>query len=206
MAANGTVFALKTNGYGFTVLSDFSDGQSDGSEPSAGLYLAGSTLYGTARFGGSAGNGTVFALATNGEGYTTLHDFTATAGTDSGGNPAGYVPTTGTNSDGASPGAYADDGVILSANTLYGAAQCGGTTGWGTVFSLVIQPQLSIAPSLPYIILTWQTNAAGFTLQSTTNLSLVDWSTVSTTPVIVNGQFTVTNSISSAQQFYQLSQ
>ena len=42
-----------------------------------GLILSGNTLYGTAYYGGSAGNGTVFALNTNGTGFTTLHTFTA---------------------------------------------------------------------------------------------------------------------------------
>ena len=57
------------------------------------------------------------------------------------------------------------------------------------------------------IILTWSTNAIGFTLQSTTNLgSLAVWSTNSPAPVVVNGQNTVTNPISGAHQFYRLVQ
>jgi hypothetical protein len=57
------------------------------------------------------------------------------------------------------------------------------------------------------VIFTWPTNATGFTLQSTTNLTpSAIWSTVSPAPVIVNGQYTVTNSISGTQQFYRLSQ
>ena len=36
----------------------------------AGLILSGNTLYGTAR-GGSSGNGTVFAVNTDGTGFTT---------------------------------------------------------------------------------------------------------------------------------------
>jgi hypothetical protein len=55
--------------------------------------------------------------------------------------------------------------------------------------------------------LTWPTNAAGFTLQFTTNLgSSAVWTTNSPAPVVVNGQNTVTNPISGAQQFYRLSQ
>jgi hypothetical protein len=68
-------------------------------------------------------------------------------------------------------------------------------------------PQLTIIPSGANVILRWPTNAAGFTLQSTTNLvSPAVWSTVSPAPVIVNGQNTVTNPISGKQQFYRLSQ
>ena len=41
----------------------------------SGLILSGNTLYGTARSGGSSGNGTVFALNTDGTGFTNLHSF-----------------------------------------------------------------------------------------------------------------------------------
>ncbi|HEY5042967.1 MAG TPA: hypothetical protein VIK53_13300, partial [Verrucomicrobiae bacterium] len=68
-------------------------------------------------------------------------------------------------------------------------------------------PTLTIVPSGANVILTWPTNAAGFTLQSTTNLvAPAVWSIVSPGPVIVNGQFAVTNAITGTQQFYQLSQ
>jgi len=51
------------------------------------------------------------------------------------------------------------------------------------------------------------TNATGLSLQSTTNLvSPGAWTTVSPSPVIVNGQNTVTNPISGMRQFYRLSQ
>ena len=50
---------------------------SDGANPHAGLILSGNTLYGTANQGGSSGNGTVFAVNTNGTGFTNLHSFTA---------------------------------------------------------------------------------------------------------------------------------
>src|SRR5205809_4517190 len=48
----------------------------DGASPN-GLFLSGSTLYGTAHDGGSAGAGTVFAINTDGTGFTTLYGFTA---------------------------------------------------------------------------------------------------------------------------------
>ena len=57
--------------------------------------------------GGSSGNGTVFAVNTDGTGFTNLHSFTA-----------GVDLQLYTNSDGAYP--YA--GLILSGNTLYGTA------------------------------------------------------------------------------------
>ena len=69
------------------------------------------------------------------------------------------------------------------------------------------QGHLTIIRSAANVILTWPTNATGFTLQSSTNLvSPVVWSAVSPAPVVVNGQNAVTNSISGTQKFYRLSQ
>jgi hypothetical protein len=70
-------------------------------------------------------------------------------------------------------------------------------------------PPLTITPFAANVILSWPTNAIGFTftLQSTTNLgSLAVWSTNLPSPAVVNGQNTVTNSISGRQRFYRLSQ
>jgi sulfatase modifying factor 1 len=66
---------------------------------------------------------------------------------------------------------------------------------------------LTIIRSAANVILTWPTNATGFTLQSTTNLvSPAVWTTVVPGPVVVNGNNTVTNPISGSQKFYRLSQ
>jgi hypothetical protein len=67
-------------------------------------------------------------------------------------------------------------------------------------------PELAIVDSGANVILTWPTNAAGYTLQSTTNLAPASWSTVSPAPVVVNGQNSVTNPISGTQKFYRLVQ
>jgi uncharacterized repeat protein (TIGR03803 family) len=190
----GTVFAVNTNGTGFTVLYSFTEASnpnpvnSDGAKPSAGLVVSGNTLYGTAIVGGNSGDGTVFAVNTDGSGFTTLHSFTD--GDDGGSLRAG---------------------LILSGNTLYGEANVGGSSYGGTVFSLslppVSAPQLGITPSGANVILTWPAAATGFTLQSTTKLgSLAFWTTNSPAPVVVNGQNVVTNPISGAHQFFRLSQ
>ena len=61
---------------------------------------------------------------------------------------------------------------------------------------------LTIVPELPGLtitalgtnaVLTWPTNYAGFTLQSTTNLLSPAWTASSPPPVVVNGRNTVTN-------------
>jgi len=114
----GTVFAVQTNGASFATRYDFTGG-SDGANPYAELILSGNTLYGTARNGGSSDAGTVFAVNMDGAGFTGLHSFTAT-------DPGGK------NSDGANPHV----GLILAGNTLFGAANDGGTSGKGTLFAV----------------------------------------------------------------------
>jgi uncharacterized repeat protein (TIGR03803 family) len=180
----GTVFALNVDGTGFRVLHSFTalsstQTNSDGAYPN-GLVLNGSTLYGTTSEGGSSGMGTVFAINTNGTGFTNLHTFTDTG-------------------DGAYPGR-----LFLSGNTFYGA------TSAGTVFSLSFTPQLTITLSGTHVILSWPTNVAGFdytgyVLQSASNLvSPAVWSTNFPAPVVIAGRNTVTNEITGTQQFYRL--
>jgi uncharacterized repeat protein (TIGR03803 family) len=193
-SGRGTVFAVHTDGTGFTNLHSFND--SDGAFPSAGLVLSGNTLYGTAQYGGSSGNGTMFALNTDGTGFTPLHGFTATS--------CNGCP----NSDGANPWA----GLISSGNALYGTAWTGGSSGNGTVFSLSLRPQLTIVPSGTNVILSWPISYAGFSytgyyLEDTANLgSPTDWISVADTnaPVIINGQLRVTRPMLGPQRSYRL--
>src|SRR2546425_3525237 len=105
--------AGQVTGQTFTTLHSFTANpspyysNSDGANPYAGLITnsSGNTLYGTALFGGSWGAGTVFAVNTNGTGFTNLHSFAY--------------------SDGANPATR----LILSGNTLYGTANIGGGSG-----------------------------------------------------------------------------
>jgi uncharacterized repeat protein (TIGR03803 family) len=181
---NGTVFAVNTNTLAFTNLYNFTGGN-DGSGPHAGLTLSGNTLYGTTFGGGTSSNGTLFAINTDGSGFTNLYSFTG-------------------GGDGANP----QTDLILSGNTLYGTAASGGSSGNGTVFSFTLsRPQLAITRSGTNVILTWSASASGYILESTTNLgSAVLWTTNSTTPVILNGLDTVTNAIGLSSRFYRLSQ
>jgi uncharacterized repeat protein (TIGR03803 family) len=126
---NGTVFALNTDGTGFTNLHSFTAAtdvpgigrvNTDGANPEGGLVLSNHTLFGTTVFGGTGGNGAVFALNVDGSFFTNFHNFTATSGTN------------GINSDGANP--YA--GLVLSGYTLFGTSRNGGNWGKGTVFAL----------------------------------------------------------------------
>jgi uncharacterized repeat protein (TIGR03803 family) len=92
----------------------------DGARPYGGLILSGGTLFGTASAGGPGGAGVVFALNTNGSGFTILHSFTA------------LDSLSGTNVDGAFPFA----GAVLSSGRLYGTTVAGGVNGKGVIFSV----------------------------------------------------------------------
>jgi len=180
---------MNTDGEGFMTLHVFQG--TDGVFPND-LILLGTTIYGTTSGGGNSGNGTVFAVSTNGTGFTVLHSFR---------NSHPTYPSY-TNIDGASP--FGE--LVLSGNALYGTTS-GGGSGGGTLYKLFIPPQLTIVAAGPNLIFTWLTNANGFTLQSTTSLDTPTvWTTNSPAPVVVNGQYAVTNPITGKQQFFRLSQ
>src|ERR1019366_8384110 len=129
IAASQATAQTFTTLYSFTAPSvnsgySYTGTNSDGATPIAGLILSGNTLYGTASAGGNGGNGTVFAVNSDGTGFTNLHSFTTEYDNESTGGP--------TNSDGATPIAN----LILSGNTLYGTAEYDGSSGVGTVFKL----------------------------------------------------------------------
>jgi len=132
---NGTVFKIGTDGSGFTVLRSFSatylgtnnvsgspsinsGTNADGAKPIGGLVLAGNTLYGATYHGGIS-NGVVFAMQTDGSGYSVLKYFSGLNGV-------------GTNADGACPVA----GLTLNGDTLYGCTVGGGPNAGGNVFKM----------------------------------------------------------------------
>jgi uncharacterized repeat protein (TIGR03803 family) len=78
-------------------------------------------------------------------------------------------------------------GLLLSSNRLYGTAAHGGDSDLGTVFAVNV-------------------DGTGFTLQSSTNLDSPVWTTNVAAPLVVNGQYTLTNPISGTQKYFRLSQ
>jgi len=84
------------------------------------LFLIGNTLYGTTGGGGTALEGTVFKVNTNGTGYKIIKNFSA------------LDTITFTNADGAQPMA----GLVLWSNQLYGTTYTGGSGKRGTIFGV----------------------------------------------------------------------
>lgn len=97
----------------FTLLHGFSGGPGDG-KWGAGLTLVDSTLYGATSNGGSANDGTLFRLATDGGGYQVLHNFSASL------------------SDGNAP----TGPVAISGSKLYGTTALGGVNNGGTIYEI----------------------------------------------------------------------
>jgi uncharacterized repeat protein (TIGR03803 family) len=206
-SGDGVVFSVGTNNPGsFVPLHSFSSSSNssgtnyDGAFPFAGLLLVGNTLYGTTAFGGLYGNGSIFAINTNGT-FTNLYSFTG--GMDgaspegeviiSGGTLYGTTTTGGTSGDGViysvntdgtgfrtlynftggNDGATPKGALTLAGNFLYGATTTGGAgMNAGAIFSFTLPSPvaLSITRSGTNVIVTWSTNVIGFTLQSSAQL------------------------------------
>jgi uncharacterized repeat protein (TIGR03803 family) len=117
-----------TNLYNFSLLKQNSatgyNTNRDGAQPYSTLVLSGNTLYGTTVNGGIYGLGTVFAINTDGSGFTNLYNFTYTQQ-----DPASNRYT---NYDGANPVA----GLAVSNGVLYGVTSIGGAGGFGSVFAI----------------------------------------------------------------------
>ncbi|HZZ58736.1 MAG TPA: choice-of-anchor tandem repeat GloVer-containing protein [Opitutaceae bacterium] len=111
-APDGGVFAVNTDGTGFTLLHAFSGG--DGSDPQDGLVQGtDGRLYGTTWGGGAGAAGTIFAVAPDGTGFASLYSFPN--------YPAGVYPW----------------GLIEGSDgRLYGTTLFGGADSRGTLFAL----------------------------------------------------------------------
>jgi uncharacterized repeat protein (TIGR03803 family) len=152
--SNSLVFRLNTDGTDYTILKTFSTPDpvsgtnSDGYYIRSGLASSGGALFGTTRWGGNFDSGVIFALRTDGSGYTVLRHFSA-------------VTSSGRNSDGATP----FPSLMLSDGTLYGTTESGGGASEGTLFSLNIAPQIQVKDSSFGI----GTNGFGFNISGYSN-------------------------------------
>ncbi len=163
----GTIFKINTDGGGFALLHDFTDGTEDGALPLGSLILSKSILYGMTNDGGDSDKGTAFKIKTDGTGFALIHEFAA--GVDDGSRPTGTLTLDGTKLYGMTyAGGDSDNGVIFKMNTdgssftllrefaggandggaphgdlavfgstLYGMTRLGGDDELGTIFKIV---------------------------------------------------------------------
>lgn len=98
----GTLYRVNTDGSSFSILRRLGTAASDGTLPSSGMVLSGSTLYGTTATGGTSDRGVVYKINTNGSGYQNLHLF-----------------------DGSTEGFQPEAELTLIGNTLFGTTAFG---------------------------------------------------------------------------------
>ena len=245
---SGMTFRINTDGtnlntiYSFSGLINFTNVRTnaDGASPNGNLVISGSTVFGTTWGGGILGYGTVFALNLDGTAFRILHNFTGgedgfyppqglilsngllygVAAADTvWGVPIGFIAfsmnANGTGfrtlhyersfSNGSSPG-----GLVLSGTTLYGMSAYGAASGNGMIFSITLQPSLTLTTSGQNLLLSWPTNFTGFALQQSVDISPTGWTTytLQSPLTISNGQFVVTipHTATNTKQFFRLSQ
>ena len=168
-AGGGTVFAINTNGTGFSILNYCSTNIPN---PNCGLIQASDgKLYGRTQFGG------IFSLDTNGANFIVFH-----------------TP----NYNSRSPLIQGNDGALFGTfssdiNPPYA----------GSVFALPIN--LSIQRSNSRAVVSWPTWASGYyTLQTNSSLSATGWSALTNGIVTVTNNFTLTNSMTGNASFFRL--
>lgn len=137
----GMLFKEKPDGTGYTNLHDFTNAGGDGMNPVCMPILSGSTLYGTAMYGGtptngSGGKGVLYSINTDGTGYQVLHEFI--------GSNYGDIPPI---QDGKNP----ISSPTLVGGYLYGTTQQGCTDNYNQVTS-------------PGIVYRISTNGTGYTI------------------------------------------
>jgi uncharacterized repeat protein (TIGR03803 family) len=161
----GVLFSMNTSGSGYTLLHEFAGGTTDGSQPFSAPVVSGSTLYGTASYGGGTSNyGAVYKYDTLTSSFSLVHSFAGGANgyrpygsltlsgntlygmTNGGGaNGLGAVYKVGTDGtgfqvlhsfDSTTEGYWPEGSLVLSGSTLYGMTPSGGTGGVGTVFKV----------------------------------------------------------------------
>lgn len=158
---HGVMFTVSAS-KSFNVLHTF--GGSDGCTPSATLFEAGGSLFGTTTRGGASNLGVVFIRSASG--FTVAHSFTGTDGSepyaslvaDASGNIYGTAESGGANSSGTifkiapggsvttlysfcsktgcTDGSFPFAGLSLVDGILYGTTDQGGTSGLGVVFKI----------------------------------------------------------------------
>lgn len=112
---NGCIFSINTDGSGFKIVYNFTNGGVSGNLPFNSLTFSDGVLYGMRRFGGlpyKEGYGYIFSVNVNGSGFKDLHDFNDTIGK------------------------FPNGSLTLSGNQLYGMTYQGGKYDYGCVFSI----------------------------------------------------------------------
>lgn len=175
----GTVFGMNGTG-NVTLLTHLPARQFGGGPEPAGLLERDGIFYGTTRIGGSGGHGTIFSMDRDGA-LTTVLTFTN-------GN-----------------GGWPNELVEARDGNLYGTTR-NGTNAFtaGVAYRFMVPVRLNAGRSGTNVVLSWLTNASGYSLEFTNRLGTnMVWSNAGA--AVVKGRyFTVTNPATGGGRFYRL--
>ena len=194
------------------------------------------SFYGTTQNNGEGGGGGVFSYdhgpggtvfrLTLGSGPASGSLVVSTSSLPNGTNGIAYsqtlsasggkTPYTWTTSLGALPRGLtlAANGVLSGTPMTYGTFNftvqvtdaLSATATQSLVLQIMPQPAMGITTSGNQILLSWPTNAAGYILQSTTNLSSGIWSDVTSGITVVDTNYVFTSTPNGNAAFFRLKQ
>ncbi len=195
---HGAIFQMDTNGNNFALLHVFTN-ILDGSQLHNGVVEGpGHNLYGAAAAGGSGTGGqqgNIYQFNVPTSIFRVLYNFDG-GQTGTGAQPFGALAM----------GDFSDTGGILFGTTVLGGFPYGSAGQSGVVFSLVVNPPLTITPTTAQngngpITIFWPAWAQNYVLQTASSLDSNNWTTVNATNLQVIG-VTVTNGAPGA--YYRL--
>jgi hypothetical protein len=101
-------------------------------------------------------------------------------------------------------------GVLTSGSSYLWQARASNAAGFSAYSAFLYFQTQAALPTLRFglsgtnLVLAWPTNSMGFTLENTPSLVPPTWSPASPSPVVVNANFTVTNSTAGSAKFFRL--
>jgi uncharacterized repeat protein (TIGR03803 family) len=167
------VFKIRTDGSNFALLDSLTE-QLPGDPTRSSLATDGKFLYGVTQpppppLLPTANGGSIFRVSTNGTDATVLYEFPLDRGN-----------------------VRPDGELIIENNTIVGSTYSGGDAGQGTIFRLDLTPKLNVALTESGVTLSWPAYPTRYKLETTTNLSQPNWTTLdvpdSATNTILTGK------------------
>jgi hypothetical protein len=161
------------------------------------IGVAGNLVFGYVYVGGSS-NGTM-TITNSGNSTLTVSSITYPTGFT--GSWSGTIPAN--TSQNVSVTFFPTSAMAYNGSLMVNSDATAGGNSLG-ISGVGILPVLISASQSDKLVLSWPANAVGFTLVYATDLPATSWATSSPSPLIVNGVYTVTNTMSGSSKYYRL--